>query len=195
MPRAFTSAESEDIRARLKEAALVSFGRRGLRGTTVGELAEAAAISKGAFYRFYDSKEDLFLALLDDSERTMHAELEQAVRADPVGAVDYLVDSAVHALTRHPLLATLLSEEGMRLLRTVPAERRTRLLDRDVRLVDRLMQVMAEAGTDPGVPQRVFVGLLRSLVFVGLHREEIGRELLEEATGWLKQQLRAGLQR
>jgi hypothetical protein len=43
------------------------------------------------------------------------------------------------------------------------------------------------------VPESALLGLLRSLVFVGLHREEIGPELVKEMTTWLKQSLRAAL--
>jgi AcrR family transcriptional regulator len=58
VPRAFTTAESDRIRAQLMAAGRESFARHGLRGTSVDQLARAAAISKGAFYRFFASKED-----------------------------------------------------------------------------------------------------------------------------------------
>ena len=37
------------------------------------------------------------------------------------------------------------------------------------------------------------LGLLRSLVFVGLHGDQIGPDLVEELRGWLKSVLRASL--
>jgi AcrR family transcriptional regulator len=191
VPRAFTSDETDHIRARLKEAGQAAFARRGVRGTTVEDLARAAGISKGAFYRFYDSKESLLLALLDDYETAAHAEIEAAVRADPLGGIDHLIDSAVHALVRHPLLAVLMSQEGPRVLQSWPAEERARLLERDVRMVERVVRVLREAGIDVGVPERVLLGILRSLVFVGLHRNEIGPEQVEDVSAWLKHVLRS----
>lgn len=193
MPRPFSSDESDRIRARLEEVGQQAFAQRGLRGATVDELARGAGISKGAFYRFYDSKESLFLALLEDHETAMHAELEASVRANPAGAVDFLIDSAVHALDRHPLLAVLMTPEGQRILQACSAEQQARLLDRDVRMVHRVAEVLHESGHDIEVPERVLLGLLRSLVFVGLHREEIGPDAVEEVATWLKQTLKAGL--
>jgi AcrR family transcriptional regulator len=160
----------------------------------VDELVRGAGISKGAFYRFYDSKESLLLALLEDHETAMHAELEASVRANPAGAMDFLIDSSVHALDRHPLLAVLMTPEGLRVLQACPAEQRARLLDRDVRMVHRVAQVMEESGHDIEVPERVLLGLLRSLVFVGLHQEEIGPDVIEDVTAWIKQALKAGPQ-
>lgn len=193
VPRAFSADESDHIRSRLKAAGGEAFARRGLRGTTIDELARAAGISKGAFYRFYDSKEALLLALLDEYETAAHAEIEAAVRADPHGGIEYLIDSAIHALESHPLLMVLMSEEGLRVLHTATPEQQTLLLERDVRLVHRIVSVMRESGVDTGVPERVLLGLLRSLVFVGRHRDDIGPDLLEDVSTWLKQTLRTAL--
>jgi len=52
MPRAFTDPERDAIRARLMDAGRELFARRGIRATTVEQLARAAGISKGAFYLF-----------------------------------------------------------------------------------------------------------------------------------------------
>lgn len=48
------------------EAAATVFAERGFYGASVEDIAERAGFSKGAFYSNFDSKEDLFLALLDD---------------------------------------------------------------------------------------------------------------------------------
>jgi AcrR family transcriptional regulator len=193
VPRPFTADESDHIRSRLRSAGEDAFGRRGLRGTTVDELARAAGISKGAFYRFYDSKEALLLALIDDYETAAHARIEAAVRADPHRGFEYLIDTAVHALESHPLLTVLMSEEGLRVLHTATPEQQTLLLERDVRLVRRVVSVMRESGVDTDVPERVLLGLLRSLVFVGRHRDDIGPDLIEDVSTWLEQTLRTTL--
>ena len=193
MPRPFSPVEAVQIRDRLKEAGRDAFVRRGLSGTTVEGLARAAGISKGAFYRFHDSKESLLLALLDEDELAMHAQIEQAVSADPAGGIDLVVDTALRAAELNPLVPILMSEEGRRLLRARPPEEVAALLERDVRLVDRVLAVLQEAGAGLDVPPAALLGLLRSLVFVGLHRSEIGDEQVEEMSAWLKASLRAGL--
>jgi AcrR family transcriptional regulator len=194
MPRAFTDAETSRIRARLAEAGRATFARRGLRGTTVDDLARAAGISKGAFYRFFDSKESLLLALLDEDEIAMHAQIEAAIRAEPDNGIDVLVDSALHAVRTNPLLAVLMSPEALRLLDTRPPAEQAALLERDVRLVDRVTSVLAEAGISLGLSRPALLGLLRSLVFAGLHRREIGEDQVDEMGRWLKGCLRGALQ-
>lgn len=193
MPRSFTAEESDRIRERLKEAAGESFARRGIRRTTVEELAKAAAISKGAFYRFFDSKEDLLLTLLDEYEISAHAAIEEAVRADPRHGIDALIDSALHAVEQNPLLPVLMSEEGLRVIHSLAPAEQEALLERDVRLVERVLGVLREAGIRLDISEQVLMGLLRSLVFVGRHRADIGDNLVDDVGLWIKTALRTAL--
>ena len=62
----FTEKEITDIRGKLKEAAQRCASSMGMRKTTVDDLCDHAHISKGAFYKFYDSKEALFFEILED---------------------------------------------------------------------------------------------------------------------------------
>jgi AcrR family transcriptional regulator len=53
-------------RETLLEAAAVVFARNGYHGASLDEVAAAAGFTKGAVYSNFKSKEDLFLALIDD---------------------------------------------------------------------------------------------------------------------------------
>ena len=66
MARKFSEKEISEIRAMLKEAARKYASSIGMRKTTVDELCAYAGISKGAFYKFYDSKEAIFFEILED---------------------------------------------------------------------------------------------------------------------------------
>jgi AcrR family transcriptional regulator len=58
--------ERRDARAALLDAASQVFAARGLRDASVEEIAERAGYSKGAVYWHFESKDGLFLALLED---------------------------------------------------------------------------------------------------------------------------------
>jgi AcrR family transcriptional regulator len=60
-------AERRDGRAALLEAAVEVFAERGYREASVGEIAARAGYSKGALYWHFESKGDLFFALLEES--------------------------------------------------------------------------------------------------------------------------------
>src|SRR5579862_9036589 len=51
----------------LLDAAAIVFAREGFHGATLDDIAALAGFSKGAVYSNFKSKDDLFLALLDQS--------------------------------------------------------------------------------------------------------------------------------
>lgn len=62
----------------IKKAALKVFARRGIIGTKMSMIAEEAGISQGLSYRYFKSKEELFIILVQDALRDAHAYMEQA---------------------------------------------------------------------------------------------------------------------
>jgi len=63
---AFTEQEKEMIKEQLKQSAKECLSKYGIKKTTVDELSQMAGISKGAFYKFYESKELLFFEIFED---------------------------------------------------------------------------------------------------------------------------------
>jgi AcrR family transcriptional regulator len=66
-------------RAQLLEAAGKVFADRGLERATVDQVAGEAGYTKGAFYANFKSKEDLFLAMLDERFGKRMAEIERVL--------------------------------------------------------------------------------------------------------------------
>jgi AcrR family transcriptional regulator len=58
------------------------FSRRGLQQASIDEVAEEAGYTKGAFYANFKSKEELFLAMLDERFAERLTEIEQVVSTD-----------------------------------------------------------------------------------------------------------------
>jgi AcrR family transcriptional regulator len=56
---------SEETRIKIMDSAVKLFSTRGFSAASVDDICEEAGISKGAFYHHFESKQALFLALLD----------------------------------------------------------------------------------------------------------------------------------
>ena len=59
-------ASPETRRTQLLDAAIRCFSEQGYYGTTVDAVANEAGLSKGSLYRFFDSKDDLLMAIVDE---------------------------------------------------------------------------------------------------------------------------------
>jgi AcrR family transcriptional regulator len=66
VPRLTRKERQRQTRERLLEAAERVFLRRGLRGSSVEEIAAEAGFTRGAFYSNFESKDELFVELLQD---------------------------------------------------------------------------------------------------------------------------------
>jgi AcrR family transcriptional regulator len=72
-------------RRHLLEAAAVVFAEKGFHGATIDEVAKAAGFTKGAVYSNFTSKDDLFLALLDDRSDRQFAVVAEVLDDGPQG--------------------------------------------------------------------------------------------------------------
>jgi AcrR family transcriptional regulator len=75
-------AKQARTRAKLMHSAARHFCRRGLEQASVDEIATDAGYTKGAFYSNFKSKEELFLAMLDEKFGEHLERIEGALKAD-----------------------------------------------------------------------------------------------------------------
>jgi AcrR family transcriptional regulator len=67
---------SEETRTKIIESAIKLFSARGFNTASVDDICKDAGISKGAFYHHFESKQALFLALLDGWLKTIDNAIE-----------------------------------------------------------------------------------------------------------------------
>jgi AcrR family transcriptional regulator len=89
--------KQQRTRAALLRAASRLFSRRGLEGTSIDDIAEAAGYTKGAFYANFESKQELFLVMVDEKFAQEIERLDRALAGtdDPdrearTAAADYI---------------------------------------------------------------------------------------------------------
>lgn len=102
------SEQAAHSRAHLLRVAAGLFAENGYAGTSTAQVLDAAAVSRGALYHHFSSKERLFEAVLDDVEAAVAARLADAAR-DAGSAVDALSRAckAFLALARDPVVGRI----------------------------------------------------------------------------------------
>lgn len=79
MPR-LKQEERQERRQRLLDAAWRCTARKGYRDMTVDDVCLEAGASKGAFYTYFENKQDLLLGLLDDDAAHVDRHIEELER-------------------------------------------------------------------------------------------------------------------
>ncbi len=80
---------SEDKRRRILETAVDVFASRGFAASNVNQIAEAAGISVGALYKYFASKDDLFMYLVEVAGARI-TEYVEAVLAEDIRLISKL---------------------------------------------------------------------------------------------------------
>jgi AcrR family transcriptional regulator len=184
MPRAFSDADRERIRQKLREAGREAFGTLGLRRTAVDDLVRAAGISKGAFYLFYESKEELLQEILEQVEGSLlTGVLERALMPSlsTRQSLRELLRQSISSRHSDPLLRRLAPEEVEQLARRVPAERADQLRQADMTAVTRWLYHWRARGVALAFDTAVVTGVMRTLVAASRHEREIGEQVFPRA--------------
>jgi AcrR family transcriptional regulator len=83
-PKRLTRKERQaQTRERLLDAAERVFLRRGLQGSSVEEISAEAGFTRGAFYSNFNSKEELFVELLQARVYRQYAEMAEQAQEQP----------------------------------------------------------------------------------------------------------------
>jgi len=75
--RAMDDSEKDERKQQILKAAASLFAASGFEQISMAEVAQNAGIAKGTVYLYFKTKEDLFLALLDNAFESWFADLQQ----------------------------------------------------------------------------------------------------------------------
>lgn len=177
MPRPFSPIERERIDTGLQAAARTLITQRGMRHFSVEDLTRAVGISKGAFYLFYPSKEDLIFTVIAAWERDeYHAALLEALgpAADPpYERVVAMLRRAFTLWREHPLFRNFSREDYEALYRRLSSEQIAAGAQADLNFAAALSAHWQAAGIPVRHPPEMMMALLRAMFYVVLHEAEI----------------------
>ena len=121
---------AKDTKSRLLEAALEMFSQNGYEGTNIRELSASLGLGKSSLYRHFESKEEIWNAMLDEVEAYYNARFgsQENLPALPQNTDELkemtlrMLDFTVHdkkiIMTRRILLTEQFRDERVRTLAT-----------------------------------------------------------------------------
>jgi TetR/AcrR family transcriptional regulator len=166
---------TENRQAALVAAALALAAQRSPATVTTAELAQAVGITQGAVFRHFESKEAIWLAVLDHAHRTLLARLQAAAAAHtaPLPALRAVFMAHVDFVVEHPGVPRLIFQE-LQQPHDTPLKAQVRSLMHDYRqLLARLLQQAQDTqalhpGTDLQAAAVLFIGSVQGLVMQSL---------------------------
>src|SRR5689334_10295760 len=112
---AIPKEEEAGTRDRILEVALQEFSRRGLSGARIDAIAAESGLNKGMIYYYFGSKEDLYVAALEESYRRFR-QIESDFHLEslpPVEALGALVGASFDFHAAHPEFIRMVMSENI----------------------------------------------------------------------------------
>jgi AcrR family transcriptional regulator len=188
MPKAWSEREKELIKQTLLSEGKTLFEKYGLQKTTVDEIVNAAQISKGSFYIFYKSKEELYFDVLDSTEHELREKIFENAFKPEINRQDSFksfLNQMVEVLTSMPLYEQINSANYELLLRKLPEETLKKHMDRDQENVAKYFVDWMDQGWMRKVDLDALNGLLLTFIQFVIHREEFGENFEATKELWI----------
>jgi AcrR family transcriptional regulator len=173
-------------RATILEAASRIFATRVYHLVTMDEVARVARVGKGTLYRYFPSKEDLYLAIVDGAFGVLigRLESERAAAAAPGTTLRRMIEAVVETFAEHlPSFRLIHRGEGRLFLRKkeVIGARRARI----AQLLGDTLDQGVEAGVFRKVDRTLAPSMLIGMVWGTAlnHAEDTPAEILARRIG------------
>lgn len=173
--RGFDEQEREEIREKLVETGRELLLRYGPEKTNVADVTEPAGIAKSTFYRFFDSKAELYfeIFLRERDEFLARLSEELADVEDAETGVRRLFEVYLTWIEESPLMQALVVEgDRETLFRGIPEEVVQRHEQEALAEIVPYVRTWQASGDLREVDPEVFLGVMGAVALTTLHREE-----------------------
>ena len=173
MARAFNDDEKEEIRQSLITEFTKLLEHHSIQKISIDDLIDRAGISKGSFYLFYESKEWLFVDVVNSVQMKIVESVLDLAKED-LPATDKLKNilrELINQFSLYPWLQKLTSIEYEKNIRRLPTEVREELLSSDVSDLTRIFDLME---FKPKVDLNVIAGAVQIILCSMINKEHFG---------------------
>ncbi|OBG59162.1 MULTISPECIES: TetR/AcrR family transcriptional regulator [unclassified Mycobacterium] len=165
-----------EVRDRILDAASKVFAAEGFAGATIDAIGQAAGFTKGAVYSNFESKDELFLALLDREFELRGEQIAIALDrsdGDTAAAAREVSRSVLDSVRDHSDYYVLLVEYWLRAQRD--PQLRERLIERRRAAADQALHIVESTDTVPGDRRLTDIAQLVVTLNLGVAMEEVLR--------------------
>ncbi len=185
MARGFTDREKEIIRSELINAGRKLFGTYGLKKTSIEDLTKAVGIAQGSFYTFFDSKEDLYLEVMDSEGEVIKEKfLKQEKSFERLTRKNFkaFFKKVLNVVNTNPIIKQMFLEEEVDLLvRKIPPEKMKEYNKRFARdFLPLIEKWQRDGAVINNYRPEVIVAVLQSMYYPILHKKDFEDGIFEE---------------
>lgn len=160
------TARGERTLRALLDAAAVEFGERGFHDGSISGITGRAGVALGTFYTYFDSKDEIFRALVHDMSRRVRDHVAPALSAapDPLSGERAALEAFLRFATEHKEIYRIIDESEF----VDPASFRLHYETTAQRIEQRLAKAAAEGQVRGDIGEVHAWAIMGMNVFLGL---------------------------
>ena len=172
MGKAFTDKEKELIKNKLIEGCEEAWAKYGYKKTSIDHICRAVGISKGGFYIFYDSKEDLFCDVLDKLQEKLIVFCKERLTVNSTKEDFANVFKQIYReYDQGNWLVNFSSPDYLALINRIPAER---LEKHNNNSLINFHQIISQTNIEYKIEEDKAIGIFNALISLLLNKDKFG---------------------
>ncbi|OCL26465.1 hypothetical protein U472_10735 [Orenia metallireducens] len=197
MPRHFSQQEQELIREELIEKGKELIAVFGLKKTTISDLTKAVGISKGSFYNFFSSKEELFFTIFELEGDKLRGEISQQILNNSKNAargLKGLIKVILREMEENPIISKIYNSDDLDYAyQKLSKEQWDEHRSLSVKALIPVIEMWQEQGGLIEEDPEIIINVIRAVISISLHKKEIGEEIYPETMDLLIDLVTEGL--
>ncbi len=196
MAKAFNEKDRTKIRRDLMIQGRALFEIYGLKKTSVDDITTKVGISKGSFYNFFGSKEELFFFIVEEEERFRDGLVKELIASDiDAGeALRQMFTTGLKMVAGSKIMEKLY-EPGVyeHLLRKLPPDKLAAHQENDHQAAIDFIRHFQRTSNLCQVEPDILSSLFRAFFLITLHKNEIGNDIYPQVMELIINALSKGL--
>ena len=171
------------------------FIKKGFKETGISEITKEVGIAVGTFYKFYSSKEELFMDVFIKEDQALKKDIMKSIdfQGDITEVLVELIPSLLGGMKENPILKEWYSKENFKTIISKIEKPYLEVSGQDDVFynffLDAVEKWQLEGRLSKNIDREYILALFNSIAYIELHRDEIGEEffpkLLTDITGFI----------
>lgn len=178
MARPFNEYEKQVIQQSLIEYGKKLFNEFGFQKTSITDITKLVGIAQGTFYTFFQSKDQLYFAILEREEEKMREQLLNmtfSASDTPKDRLIHIIKKMIKMIETNQLIKDLyVSNQLEKMVQRLSPESLEDHMTNDRRTFELLIEKWRENGINITRSPEIVASIFRSLFLLTTHKREIG---------------------
>lgn len=182
MGRAYTEAEREELRIKIKEYGKKMFEKEGFKKFRIQNLTKEVGISLGGLYTFFENKEALYQEIINDEKNRIRLKISTWIEKDNVAPKEYVISLAniLYEKAKKNKLYESQQDGPYNLMSELVFDIGENNKKENVAFVQRLREIWEKQGNTLKISNEEILGILSILGAVSMKQNTMATEVFEK---------------